>query len=192
MQALKNHKNCNETMYKKSEEFNIYWPELCSMIATTFNMDPEIKTWLESKNVAKLIAALPFLAGCNKPNQTAAGHLSIYLLSVFEATKSLFHHEEWSDDNEIMRRLQPISNFDGGDPEIFERGMNLLALNMVCGYERDIQKDIFLGKYNPVGEGVWDYSKLKSDLINKIENVYCPEMDRILNTIVGPLTFWGL
>jgi hypothetical protein len=171
--------------------FNNFWDDLCDKMSQAFNLDSEKESWLKGKEVARLIAAIPFLAGCRKPEQTAAAHVSIYLLSVLESTKSIFQHDEWNDDTDIMNRLSPVANFDGGDQQIIERGMNLLALNMICGYERDIQKDTLLNKYNPVARGAWDYSTLKAKLISRIISNPCSEMDEIFNMDAGIFTFWG-
>lgn len=192
MIALQKNNELINSGEERLNEFNLNWNDLCDRIGITFNMDSGKIMWLREKKVARLIAAIPYLAGCNKPRQTAAAHLSVYLLSVFEATKSIFHHEAWNDDISLMNRLMPIGNFEGGDSLLIKRGMNLLALNMVCGYERDIQKDIILKKYNPVGEGSWDYKKLKMNLIEHIENVSSPEMDTIMNIGDGTDSYWGM
>lgn len=172
-------------------DFNHFWNELCDKISLVFKLDSETHEWLKGKEVAKLIAAIPFLAGCIKPKQTSTAHLSIYLLSVLEPTKTIFHHEEWNDDIDIMNRLSPISDFNGGNDRIIERGMNLLALNMICGYERDVQKDRVIKKYNPLISKIWDCSNCKNELLAKINNYPCPEMDEIFNMDIGILSFWG-
>lgn len=191
MYLLKREDYENDSVTKGLEEFNRYWLELCDRMAGTFHMDSSMAQWLKEKDVARLIAATPFLANSHNPKQTAASHLSIYLLSVSESTKSIFHHNEWSDDFNIMNRLKPIGNFDGGDKSIIDRGMNLLALNMICGYERDLQKDEKLKKYNPISSGVWNFEKMKNKLIHDIDTNPCPEMDEIFSMDVGIQTFWG-
>lgn len=171
--------------------FENIWDDLYERVSEAFRLNDKERNWLRAKEVARLISAIPFLAGCENPKQTAASHLSIYLLSVMKPTKSLFHHVEWIDDKNILNRLQPISNFINGDLQIIERGMNLLSLNMLCGYERDLQKDIKMNKYNPINKGVWNYNKIRDKLIFEIERVVCPEMDEIFDMDVGIYSFWG-
>ncbi len=176
----------------RSNSFAKQWHEICDRLSLTFNMDMTQKKILKDKPVAKLIGAIPFLAGCNNELQSATTHLATYLLSVSDGTKSIYYHQEWTDDNDIMRRLEPISYFDGGDEVIICRGMDLLALNMIAGYARDIKKDLKNGKYNPVAIGRWGSKKIIVDLIERIQSVDCPEMDAIMDPDVATDVFWGM
>lgn len=97
-----------------------------------------------------------------------------------------------SDDEYLLRRLELIGNFVGGDEEIIQRGMNLIALCMISDYARDVKEDKVLGKYNPVSAGVLDYEKEKERLIREIESVSCPDMDNIFCAKEGVKTFWLL
>ena len=68
----------------------------------------------------------------------------------------------------MFKRLGFISTFEGGNSEIIEYGMNLLALIMIEGYHRSEEKDKQNGTYNPFVSGTWDYEKTKFSIISKI------------------------
>ena len=152
-------------------------------------MDESERNWLRDKRIAKLIGALPFLAGCEQPERTAVTHLSTYLLSIKE-TKPFFNADP-SDDIDILERLRLIMNFRGGDPNIIDKGMSLLALSMLDDYKRDIHIDETFGKYNPVGAGSFDYESTREKLLSRIDTVACPQMDEILNSDMGGESYWG-
>lgn len=50
-------------------------------VAQAFRMDAEETSRFMSKPIARLIAALPFPAGPNRPKRTAAEHFGTYVLS---------------------------------------------------------------------------------------------------------------
>ena len=157
--------------------FSEQWPEIAEAVGLSFRMDEEERARLHDKPVAKLIAAIPFLAGCDQPARTAVAHLGTYILSVRE-TKPFFNAEP-TDDGDILARLRLIMNFRGGDEAIIDRGMALLALTMIVDYDRDVQIDSAIGKYNPVASGAFDYDIMYSTLMRRIEAVDCPAMDEI-------------
>ena len=95
-----------------------------------------------------------------------------------------------SDDEYLFRRLEPINHFTGGDNEIAQRGMNLIALCMIWDYERDVDEDRKLGKHNPISAGTLDFEEQKSDLIGRIESIQCDEMDAILPIEKCYCSFW--
>jgi hypothetical protein len=139
--------------------------------------------------VAKLIAAIPFLAGCEDAERTAVSHLGTYLLSVRE-TKPYFNARP-EDGASPLERLRLGSNFKGGDQRIIEKGLCLLALNMVSDYQNDIEEDERLGKYNPIAAGAWDFKTMVEDLEWKIINVPCEEMDSIAPIRAIALAWWA-
>jgi hypothetical protein len=165
------------------------WAELAGRVAEAFRMTEEEKDWLLTGRIAKLIAAIPFLAGCDDAERTAAAHLGTYLLSIRE-TKRYFNAQP-ADGVSALERLRLISNFKGGDRKIIERGLCLLALNMVSDYHRDIEEDALLGKYNPIAAGAWDFESTVVDLEYKIISVDCEEMDEILSMVMVPMSYWG-
>lgn len=173
----------------QSVAFTQAWPEIAESIATAFRMDHEEAEWLENKRIAKLIGAIPFLAGCDQPGRTAVTHVSTYLLSIKD-TKPFFNADP-ADDIDILERLRLIMNFRGGDPRIIDKGMSLLALSMLDDYKRDIHIDDTLGKYNPVAVGAFDYESTRADLLRRIETVACPQMDEILNSDMGTESYWA-
>ncbi len=166
------------------------WGEICDAVSKAFRLTAEEQSALQKKEVAKLIAAIPFLAECEDAERTSVAHLGTYLLSVRE-TKKYFNATE-NDSETVFERLRLISNFKGGNQAIIERGMNLLALNMVSDYRRDAEEDVFLRKYNPVSAGDFDYPTTIDELKERIREVPCPEMDKIMTLSVAPLVWWSI
>ena len=163
------------------------WDLIVGMVADAFRFTSEETERFRSREIPKLIAAIPFLAGCKDPLRTAISHIGTYILSVRlpEVAKTIP-----SDDECLFRRLDPINHFMGGDNEIAQRGMNLIALCMICDYERDVEEDRKLGKHNPISAGTLDFEEQKSDLIGRIKSVQCDEMDAILPIEKCYSSFW--
>jgi hypothetical protein len=166
------------------------WMEISDRVASAFRMSEEEKREFAEGRIARLIAAIPFLAGCEEAERTAVAHLGTYLLSIRRETKPYFNSRP-GDGTSVLERLRLISDFKGGDERIIERGLNLLALNMVADYKRDIEEDARLGKYNPVAAGAWDFESLVTDLEYKIISVECEEMEELLPMVMSPMGFWG-
>ena len=163
------------------------WSEITDHVAATFRMTEEEKRGLVSHEISKLLASIPYLAGCDSPLRTSLANLSVYMMSIREG-KSAFNANA-SDDDDVMARLG-LARFEGGDRRVIDRGMALIALNMVSDYQRDVIFDIANGKHNPIASGAWDFEPVVNDLIRKIDATDCSEMDRIATkeTIVDK--FW--
>ena len=178
-----------KTTSKKSVRNFAEWNNIAESVADAFRMDDEEREWFRNKNLAQLIAVIPYLAGCEDPGRTAITHLGAYLLSLRIKTVA---NCQSTDNDYLLKRLEMINNYIGGDREIIERGMNLIALNMISDYARDIEEDRIFGKYNPVGDGVINFEEEKRRLIGKIESVECPEMDAIMNIDESIQAYWQL
>ncbi len=163
------------------------WENIAGAVADAFRMDDTEYEWLKNKSLAKLIAAIPFLAGCDDPDRTAVTHLGAYIMSI--RIKTLANAKP-SDDEDLMRRLEMINNYIGGDRDIIRKGMSLIALNMIADYARDIEEDRLFGKYNPVDSGAFDYESEKERLERIITSVECREMDEIMNLDEAVETYW--
>ncbi|MFW5688750.1 MAG: hypothetical protein ACOC1U_04180 [Spirochaetota bacterium] len=149
-----------------------------AQVADSFGMSRDERGRFETKPVARLIASLPFLAGCARAERTSVEHLGIYVLSV-KSTRSVFFATE-ADDIDVFERLGPIMRFSGGDRRIIDRGMALIALMMVKDYVRDQHVDAILGKHNPVSTGAWDADAMIAELTSRVRDVSCPEMEEIM------------
>ncbi|MFA7568083.1 MAG: hypothetical protein WCY01_13735 [Alkalispirochaeta sp.] len=170
--------------------FEAQWTTIVDSTAAAFRMDAAETEWLRTKPVARVIGAIPFLAGCRNAARTAVTHLGTYLLSIRE-TKP-FYNANSEDDGDILDRLKLISTFDGGNRAIIDRGMALIGLSMILDYNRDVQIDAALGKHNPLTTGAFDFEKAYADLVGRVEAVDCPEMEVLLSLEdVGTLGYWG-
>ncbi|MDC7226893.1 MAG: hypothetical protein PQJ61_09030 [Spirochaetales bacterium] len=155
------------------------WYKITDTIANAFHLEAmELARYRENKT-AKLIAAIPFIAGCRQPLRTAVAHVAVYQLARREA-KDIFLHDI-DDDASIMDRLFEGSSFNGGDERIIKHGMNLLALQMIRGYAKDWSDDIMHMKYNPLVHRSWNFEAEEESLIKEIRAIDCPEMDAVMS-----------
>ncbi len=165
------------------------WSEISALVADAFRMTQEERERFHGSRIAKLIGAIPFLAQCEDAERTAVAHLGTYLLSIRE-TKRYFNANR-EDRVSVLARLRLGSNFEGGEKAIIDRGLSLLALNMVYDYRRDAEEDVFLGKYNPVSEGDIDFALAIENLTRTIEAIPCGEMEEILPVQAAAEDFWN-
>ena len=170
-------------------DFSAQWNDIVKRISSTFRLTREETEVLERNAIAKLVAAIPYLAGCDNPDRSAVGNLSSYIVAKNPVMRDIFDHRS-SDDRHIMGRLWGISHFEGGDKRIIQRGRNLLLLTMVSNYGKDQTADDILDKYNPVSKGIWNHQELTSRLIDTIQAVPCPEMDEIFSIEAGTEGWW--
>lgn len=106
-----------------------------------------------------------------------------------KGSRDAFFHNP-NDNNNILKRLDSINHFDGGDKKIIEKGMKLLALNMVHDYKRDIEEDKINNKYNPISFGVWNYKEIVTQLVKEINAIDCPLMDNYFTAADTPFMYW--
>ena len=172
---------------RSNEVGDFQWDQIVDMVAEAFRFTEDETERFRSRAIPKLIAAIPFLAGCKDPLRTAISHLGTYILSVRLPKVA---NTKPSDDEYLFRRLETINHFIGGDEEIIQRGMNLIALCMLCDYERDTEEDSQLKKYNPASSGSIDIERQKSNIIHQIESVPCDDMDKILPVRQAYRHFW--
>lgn len=172
----------------KKEENRVNWEHLVEQTAQSFRLTNQERDSLKNTKIAQLIGALPFLANCNQPERTSLAHLSIYLIAM-KGSKSEFYHDT-RDNNNVLNRLEAINHFDGGDKKIIEKGMKLLALNMVHDYMRDIEEDSLNNKYNPISAGEWDYKTIVRELTADITAIDCPQMDDYFTAVDTPFMYW--
>ncbi len=175
-----------EKLRKVEDKF--VWESIVQQTAESFRLDDKEKVVLKKSRIAQLIGALPYLANCNQPERTSLTHLSIYLIAM-KGSKKAFYHT--SDDNDnILNRLDAINHFDGGDKKVIEKGMKLLALNMVHDYKRDIEEDQLNNKYNPINCGVWNYLEIVAQLTKDISLIDSPDMDEYFTAANTPFMYW--
>lgn len=156
----------------------IPWDYLVNEISKVFELSHKEKKDFESSSTAKLIAAIPFEAGCYEPERTAIAHLGLYVMEKRGFQEYCSHQP--IDDVNILHRLDFISIFEGGNPEIIEHGMYLLALIMLEGYNKSKREDALNKVYNPIASGRWDYESKKKEIMSVLKKVECPNLDSII------------
>jgi hypothetical protein len=167
------------------------WNRLTGLTALAFRLNADEEARLRESKTARLIAAIPYLAGCQQAERTALSHLATYILSCRNGTRWVFDHTP--DDNlHVMTRLSTIMSFQEGDQSIIKRGMSLLALQMVCGYARDIAKDAVTGEYNPLLAAAWNADELINSLKLDILSICCPSMDMIMTAEEAQNYWWNV
>ena len=167
-----------------NDEKFLDWGYMVSEMTSIFRMTEDEARRFADSGTAKIIATLPFAAGCSEPERTAVLHLCMYVAEIRGVQKYFAHLP--SDDGDVFSRLGCIADFEGGEPDIIEHGMCMLALIMLEGYKRSEHFDKANGVYNPLVSGAWDYSSIKKDLEERIKKISCPELD----VIFKPVLYW--
>lgn len=162
------------------------WNYLVEEISKVFRFSEDEKQYFENSYTAKLIATIPFEAGCIEPERTAIAHLCVYVAELRGFQKYYAHLP--SDDDDVFNRLARISTFEGGNKEIINHGMNILALIMIEGYKKSMEKDKLNNVYNPFVSGKWNYQSIKNKLIWEINKIEVPNFDWIFTK--APLNLW--
>ena len=155
----------------------IDWESIAERVSQSFRFTADEEKRFNDNKVAQLIGATPFIAGCLDPLRTAISNLGTYVLSI--RNKDLARPKP-SDDQYILRRLELLNKFIGGDEAVIQRGMNVLALLMLNDYSRDVNEDAELGKYNPISGGAFDFEVEKARLTAEIDATPCEAMDEIM------------
>jgi len=116
---------------------------------------------------ARVLAALPYLAGSEDPDRFAVSNL----LTFHAATKvrALFDHRP-DDDADVFRRLATIHVGNHADPRVVDYALSLLALISLNDHQKDREADARANKYNPVGAGVWDPLLLRKELLHNLDH----------------------
>jgi hypothetical protein len=143
------------------------WAELSGRIADAFRMREAEASAFTANETARLIAAIPFAAGCEEAERTALAHLATYVLAGSPSCRHVFDHKA-ADDKDALARLAPIADFQGGDAKVIDRGMHLLAIIMISGYRRDLEKDQKSGEYNPLLAKTWEADKVVESLASDL------------------------
>ncbi len=159
------------------------WQDLASRIAATFRMPTDMADKLSANKTARLVAAIPYVAGCDHPDRTALAHLATYILASSESCRHVFDHTP-ADDASPTARLAPIADFQGGDRKVIAQGMDLLAAIMINGYKKDIEKDRKSGEYNPILAGTWTDTTLSA------ANLSAPAFSSLMPAEEAIVAFW--
>lgn len=161
--------NGTENCVITEDEFQMpegMWGYLVEEMKKVYRFTRKETKWFKNCQTAKFIATIPFAAGCDEPERTAIAHLCIYLAEIRGFQKYCAHLP--SDDIDLFQRLGFISTFEGGNRDVIEYGINLLALIMIEGYHRTEENDRKRGVYNPFVSNAWDYKALKNELDKKV------------------------
>jgi len=169
---------------------NEQWENVLSRAGAVLNFGIEKKEQIKNSKMAKLIAAVPYLAGCDKAFETSFSHLIIYLMSQDESAKDIYFHKP-EDDNGIYSRLFPLSSFMGGNKEIIQCSMDLIALCMLSNYNNDLDVDKEIGKYNPINAGIWNFNTLSVKLIKNIDTSITNEISEIYSKEDSLRGYWN-
>ncbi|MFW5796481.1 MAG: hypothetical protein ACOCV0_04695 [Alkalispirochaeta sp.] len=154
------------------------WKTITGHVAEAMRLSVGELEALRQRSTAKLIVAIPYIAGCHDPDRVASQHLATYLLA--ERATAIFDHRR-EDDGDLFARLERISHFPGGSPKLIRRGMNLLALIMLNGYITSTETDRRKSVYNPVLSGEWKPDAIQARLVKEIRGVDSPEMDEVID-----------
>jgi hypothetical protein len=82
------------------------WLELASAVSRAYRMDEAAAGRLAANKTARLVAAIPYLAGCAEPRRRALAHLGTFVLADSDGARRDFDHKP-EDDVDALRRLAP-------------------------------------------------------------------------------------
>ena len=162
------------------------WDYFVDELSNVFRFTAEEKNKFYNNYTAKIIATIPFEAKCKEPERTAIVHLCLYIAEIRGFQKYCSHLP--SDDDDVYNRFSFISTFKGGNKDIINHGMNILALIMLEGYKKSFKKDKIHKIYNPLVSGKWNYQSIKNKLLWEINKIEVPNLDWIFTKI--PLNVW--
>jgi hypothetical protein len=158
-------------------------------MAETFRFTESEHAAFACNSTARLIAALPFAAGCDEPERTALAHLAVYLTEIRGGSRIGAHTQ--ADNANPLTRLRLIASFKGGDQRVIQHGMYQLALIMLHGYERSKAADARHQVYNPLNDGSWDAHTMNHWLIKTIHTFPGDLLDQLVPDTGGqePVTW---
>jgi hypothetical protein len=161
------------------------WKSRCREFTKVFKLTIKDEQRFFKSKTALFLYRLPFIAGCINPERTALAHLSLYITEAFLFTKtphfiSITNHTP-EDDSNIFSRVRPLMNYNGGNSKAIAHGTALLALIMLCGYDKSRNKDSLKGVYNPLNSGAWNFAEKKEELLSIITDNFCTEVDKELS-----------
>ena len=163
------------------------WNNLVNIVSSAFHLTEKERIALYKSRIARLIAAIPYLAGCEDVERTAISHLGIYMFTI--RTRNFFctGTEEIKG---LFKRMRMINNYLGGKTTLLERGMNLILLNILAEYEHDLSETWNPKKQDPMIAGIWYLKEEKDDLIKRIKAVNAPYMDEIITIEQAMIEWW--
>ncbi len=171
------------------EQFD--WPRLSGLIAVAFRMDETRAASFSASRAAKLVAALPYAAGCPRAERVALAHLGTFVLACYGDTRLPFDHLP-EDDGDPLARLAPVADHPGGNPAVVRAGLSRLALMMLNGYERDLDADRARGLYNPLLKGSWKAEDKRAELKKASASVASELLDAAITTEEALRAWWEM
>lgn len=169
------------------------WESFSKQLTKVFKLTKKEKQRLSKNTAAHFLYRLPFIAGCINPERTALANLILYITEAFLFNKtphllSVTNHTP-EDDSNIFSRLNHLMHYYGGNSKA--HGTALLALIMLCGYDKSRNKDSLKGVYNPLNSGAWNFTEKKEELLSIINDNFCTEVDRELSVEKAMLDRWA-
>lgn len=171
------------------------WESSCRKITKVFKLTKNEEQRLLNSKTALFLYRLPFIAQCINPERTALAHLSLYITEAFLFNKtphfiSVTNHTP-EDDSNIFNRIRPLMNYNGGNSKALAHGTALLALIMLCGYDKSRNKDSLKEVYNPLNSGAWSFAEKKEELLSIINDNFCTEVNKALSVEKAMLDKWA-
>lgn len=171
-------RECSDVEFTANVNLEKCFDEVFTAAAQTFRFTAEEQEKFANNEVARLMVAIPFVAGCEDAKRTALAHIAVYITDLRGGDTIFAHTKE--DNNSVLSRLRLLSSFKGGNTNVIHHGMTLLALVMLEGYKDSKDYDIGHNQYNPLNDGTWDYAELKHSFINDINENPCTDLDGIM------------
>jgi len=159
------------------------WHTIIEHTVLAAKLDEKEKYKITSCPVAKLIAALPYYAGCRNPDQLAVLKVGIYLAACRDPV--LFSHRK---NQSVRERILPITVCPDGDSRVIKLVTDFLELISLNDHLADIDKDLKTGHPNPLIDNVFYYYTRREQLIQKIKSYSDQTLVWHLSLLADPYT----
>jgi len=161
------------------------WVEIVENTVISSNLSGIEEQKIRKNPVARLLAALPYYAGCKNPDQLAALKLGMYVAGM--RNPAMFAHRE---NQTVRERIEPGVLCPSGDPEIIEIATSFLELISLNDHIHDFEEDMKTGHPNPIGTNMLFHYARRDQLVYEIENVYNQDVVQRMMQVVNPMMAW--
>lgn len=134
---------------------------------------------LRRSKVARLLAAVPYRAGCENPDLIAVLHVSMYVAGM--RSREFFAHR---DNQSLGDRIGMGLHYPDGDAEVIDAAMAILESVSLNDHKKDADADRRRGYPNPLNMGLVDYATEKRRIRERLRAVR-PALRRELEGILS-------
>ncbi len=157
-----------------------FWEPLVDDFAAAYNFTADFSKILKTHGIARLVARIPFLAGCSNPKRLATEHLGTFLL--WGMLKKYFYYQP---SENLRGRIAGIGAFPDGDADVLSVATDILELLSLFDHVQDQAADRAADKFNPITSGDVEPDIRGDVLLSRIQAASKAVTDEMFATL-GP------